>query len=77
MLARRCTPPHKCDILDILNSNELPRVEILTAILNALGGQISILPIDFTTTSLEIGPEDSPIAPTESTQPDFEVNTGN
>lgn len=50
-------------ILEILNSNELPRVEILTAILNALGCQISILPIASTITGLEIVPEDSPIAP--------------
>lgn len=64
-------------ILEILNSDELPRVEILTAILNTLGCQISILPIDSTITGLEIVPEDSPIAPTESTQQDFEVNAGN
>lgn len=54
-----------------------PRVEILTAILNTLGCQISILPIDSTIIGLEIVPEDSPIAPTESTQQDFELNAGN
>lgn len=33
-------------ISEILNGKELPRIEILTAILNALGCQISIQPID-------------------------------
>ena len=59
-------------ILEILNGNELPRIEILTAILNTLGCQI-----DSTITGLEIVPEDAPIVPTESTQQDFEVNAGN
>ena len=53
-------------ILEILHSNELPRVEILNAILNALGCQISIQSIESAKSAVEI-------ASTESMPIDAEV----
>ncbi len=61
---------HPQTLLEILNSNELPRVEILTAILNALGCQISIQPVEF-------AKSDVGIASTESAHLDFEVAAEN
>ncbi|MDE0634446.1 MAG: transcriptional regulator [Candidatus Poribacteria bacterium] len=57
-------------LLEILNSNELPRVEMLTAILNALGCQISIQSVEAAKSGVEI-------APTESAHLDFEVAAEN
>lgn len=57
-------------LLEILNSNELPRVEMLTAILNALGCQISIQLIESEKSGVEI-------ALTESADLDFEVAAEN
>ena len=56
--------------MEILNNNELPRVEILTVILNALGCQISIQPIESAKSGVEI-------APTEPAHLDFEVAAEN
>ena len=57
-------------LLEILNSNELPRVEMLTAILNALGCQIAIQPVESAKSGVEI-------ALTESGHLDFEVAAEN
>ena len=47
---------HPQTLLEILNNNELPRVEILTVILNALGCQISIQPVASAKSGVEIAP---------------------
>ncbi len=61
---------HPQTLLEILNNNELPRVEILTVILNALGCQISIQPVESAKSNVEI-------APTESAHLEFEVAAEN
>ena len=61
---------HPQTLLEILNNSELPRVEILTVILNTLGCQISIQ-------SIESTKSDVAFTSTESAHLGFEVAAEN
>ena len=62
-------------LLEVLSSEEAPQLDILINIITALGGQLSIVPLETVYPSVEVTTEDCPVAPREAAAPKVEVAT--
>lgn len=63
------------DLLEALSSEESPRLDMLINIITALGGQLSIVPLEAVDPSVEVTTEDCAVAPREAADPRVEVAT--
>ena len=61
-------------ILDLLSSDDVPRLDTLNAFANALGCRLSIEPIMAANSSSETKDEDHPVPPQEATPPSLEIS---
>lgn len=62
-------------LLEVLSSKEAPRLDILINIITALGGQLSIVPLESVDPSVEVATTDRPVAPREVPPSRVEVAT--
>ena len=62
-------------LLDMLSSEEAPRIDLLSAVLIALGCRLSIEPLKEASSALPCADENYPVLPRESTEPNLEVTT--
>lgn len=60
-------------LLAVLSSKEAPRFDMLINIITALGGQLSIVPLEAVDPSVEVATTDRPVAPREAAPPRVEV----
>ena len=60
---------------ELLSSNEAPRLDMFSSILNALGCRLSIEPLKDANTGLPHADENYPVPSRESTEPNLEVAT--
>jgi DNA-binding phage protein len=63
------------DLLDVLSSEEAPRVDMLNTILRGLGCRLSIAPLKDASSGMHCADENYPVPPRESTEPNLEVTT--
>ena len=63
------------DLLDVLSSEEAPRVDMLNTILRGLGCRLSIEPLKDASSGMHCADENYPVPPRESTEPNLEVTT--
>ena len=63
-------------LLDLLSSDDAPRLDTLNTLANALGCRFSIEPIMAANSSCETKDEDHSVPPREATPPSLEVTTG-
>ena len=64
-------------LLEILSSEEAPRVDMLSTIFKALGGRLSIEPLETTEPGAEMEDVDAPVGATESAATAMELTTNN
>lgn len=62
-------------LLEVLSSKNAPRLDTFIDIIIALGGRLSITPLEDADPSVEIATEDYPIAPREAATSKVEVTT--
>ncbi len=62
-------------LLEVLSSKEAPRLDMLINIITALGGQLSIVPLEAVDPSVEVTTKNYPVAPREAAPPRVEVTT--
>lgn len=62
-------------LLDVLSSENAPQLDIFINIITALGGRLSIVPLEAADPSTEVATEDSLVAPREAVAPRVEVAT--
>jgi DNA-binding phage protein len=62
-------------LLAVLSSKEAPRLDMLINIITALGGQLSIVPLEAVDPSVEVATTDRGVAPREPAPPRVEVAT--
>ena len=62
-------------LLETLSSEETPRLDMLINIITALGGQLSIVPLESVDPSVEVATEDRPVAAREAAPPRVEAAT--
>ena len=67
---RTCTEPQT--LLEMLSGEEMPRIDMLSSVLTALGCRLSIKPLKDADSSAD---KDYSVAPRESTDPNLEVAT--
>jgi len=61
-------------LLDLLSSDDAPRLDTLNALANALGCRLSIEPIMDANSSRETRDENHPVPPREATPPSLEIS---
>lgn len=61
-------------LLDLLSSDEAPRLDTLNTLANALGCRLSIEPIMAANSSRETQDEDHPVPPREAIPPSLEIS---
>ena len=62
-------------LLEVLSSENAPRLDTFINIITALGGQLSIAPLEAADSSIDVATKDYPIAPRESALPRAEATT--
>lgn len=62
-------------LLEVLSSKEAPRLDVLINIITALGGQLSIVPLESVDPSVEVATTDRPVPPREAPPSRVEVTT--
>lgn len=62
-------------LLEVLSSKEAPRLDVLISIITALGGQLSIVPLESVDPSVEVATTDRPVARREAPPSRVEVAT--
>ena len=62
-------------LLEVLSGKEAPRLDMLINIITALGGQLSIVPLESVDPSVEVATTDRPVAPRETPPSRVEVAT--
>ena len=62
-------------LLKVISSENAPRLDTFINIITALGGRLSIVPLEDADPDVEVATEDYPVAPREATPPALEVTT--
>jgi DNA-binding phage protein len=70
---RTCIEPQA--LLEMLSSEEMPRIDMLSSVLTALGCRLSIEPLKDANSSFHHVNENYPVTPKEDADPNLEVST--